>query len=147
MNLFGPELERVLSLHEVSKAAFAKQCALHRNQMTNICTGRANNPSKVEQIFAALSAHLTEDEHIGIAAKYLEDRRNDIGYGPDKIIISRPDGKFTAPSRQKLIELYDTQDDIRDALDALVDAFDARTPTYPHFEDRSAHGAAAAAET
>lgn len=121
MNLFGPELERLLSLHGISKNEFATNAAIHRNQMTNICCGKANNPSKVDQIFAALQAYLTRDEHIGIAAKYLEDRRNDIGYDDTDIVIRRPDGKCTSVQRQRLLDIYDADEDVRKAIDAIVD--------------------------
>jgi transcriptional regulator with XRE-family HTH domain len=152
MNLFGEALEKALLAHGVGKTEFADACGLHRNQLTNITSGRAANPNKIGEIFAALAGLLPDDARRGLAIAFLEDRRSDLGFDSSLITITTVDGKEVNVNRARLLELYDTDPECRAAIDSVVDImlprrqFSPKT-AYGEPADRAAHGAGQAAET
>lgn len=120
MNLFGPALEKALKDHNIGKLEFAESCGLHRNQLTNIMSGDAQKPHKIEQIFAALRALIPLKSVIDLGILFLEDRRADIGFSSSDIIIRRSDNSGANGPRRRLLDVYDREEDIRSAIDQIV---------------------------
>lgn len=122
MNHFGPTLEKSLAEHNIGKTEFATACSINRNQLTNIISGKAKTPYKIEQIFSTARDLLPVHECLMLAIAYLEDRRTDTGYSSADIAIQKYSGETFRPARARLIALYDSDSDIRAALDIIVSA-------------------------
>lgn len=147
MNLFGPALGKLLDDNKIARQEFAESCGMHRNQMTNIVKGISANPNNIGIIFAALRGLVSEFDRIALAIMFLEDRRVDVGFSSSDISIKRFDGSGVNSARTKLLHIYDTDPDVRLALDAIIDVIEPRRISYPEQSDRSTFGASTAAES
>lgn len=127
MNRFGPALEEALARHHIGKTEFASACGIDRNQLTNIINGRTRSPTKIDSIFTTLR-HLTpRRECLTLAVAFLEDRRGDITYSSTDIDITATHGQRNH-RRERLISLYDSDPNIRAALDTITDSILADAP-------------------
>ena len=142
MNLFGPALEKALDAHKVGKSEFAKSCGLHRNQLTNIITGKASNPNSIGTIFAALAGLVSFETCVDLAILFLEDRRTELGVSSGCIQITRANGTTANSERDRLLAIYDRDDDVRKAIDAVIDVLSPKTESPCQWGTRSALNAA-----
>lgn len=127
MNFFGQALEKTLQKHRIGKTDFAKASGIDRNQLTNIITGRTRSPTKIDHIFTTLRSLLPRRECLALAVAFLEDRRDDISYSSADITVTAATGHRHLP-REKLIALYDSDPEIRAALDTIVEAITSDAP-------------------
>lgn len=124
MNLFGPKLGEMLDHHRISRQELADGCGIHRNQLTNITKGKVPHPNNIGIIFSVLRAKISEEQLLALAVYYLEDCRAEIDLDSTAVTIEALNAQVTNEPRRRLLALYDTNSDVRTAIDAVIDVID-----------------------